>query len=363
MVKNIIFFCPSMEDGGVEKNLFLIANKLSNNFKISVITANKDKKQNFSKKIKFISPKYINLNNVHRLIKSFYCFFLIINNCQNKNNVLISFESNIFAIIAAKLINVKVIVRSNASPKGYLSNFLKSQIFKFFFRLADIILVNSSEFKKQIDKFFNIKSKIIYNSILDKKTQSKLSSKNFKKYKLKNNCYKIVVIGRLVYQKDQITILKALNVLKTKLDFFTLIIGKGDKENDLKKFCVLNNLSDKVKFLGYKRNIYPYLKWSNLLVLSSKYEGSPNVLIEAISMRKIVISSDCPTGPKEILKNGKAGYLFKTSDFKDLAKKIFFSFNNKKISKQKIKYAQKTIERYNINKNKAQLVKIIESLK
>ena len=87
MVKNIIFFCPSIEDGGVEKNLFLIANKLSNNFKISVITANKDKKQNFSKKIKFISPKYINLNNVHRLIKSFYCFFLIINNCQNKNNV------------------------------------------------------------------------------------------------------------------------------------------------------------------------------------------------------------------------------------------------------------------------------------
>ena len=125
----------------------------------------------------------------------------------------------------------------------------------------------------------------------------------------------------------------------------------------------MNNLSDKVKFLGYKKNIYPYLKWSNLLVLSSKYEGSPNVLIEAISMKKTVISSNCPTGPKEILKNGKAGYLFKTSDFKDLAKKIFFSFNNKKISKQKIKYAQKTIDRYNINKNKAQLVKIIESLK
>ena len=100
MIKNIIFFCPSIEDGGVEKNLYLIANKLSNNFKISVITANKDKKKNFNKKIKFISPKYINLNNTHRLIKSFYCFFLIINNYQNKNKVLISYESNIFAIIA-----------------------------------------------------------------------------------------------------------------------------------------------------------------------------------------------------------------------------------------------------------------------
>ena len=104
----------------------------------------------------------------------------------------------------------------------------------------------------------------------------------------------------------------------------------------------MNNLSDKVKFLGYKKNIYPYLKWSNLLVLSSKYEGCPNVLIEAISMKKTVISSNCPTGPKEILKNGKAGYLFKTSDFKDLAKKIFFSFNKKNFEK-KIKYAQKRL--------------------
>ena len=105
---------------------------------------------------------------------------------------------------------------------------------------------------------------------------------------------------------------------------------------------------DDVKFLGYKKNIYPYLKWSDALILSSKYEGSPNVLIEAISMKKIVISSNCPTGPKEILKNGKAGYLFKTSDFKDLARKITFSFFNKKISNKKINYAQTTIKRYSL---------------
>ena len=62
-------------------------------------------------------------------------------------------------------------------------------------------MVNSFEFKKQIDKILNINSKIIYNSVIDKKTQLKLSSENFKKYNLKPNCYKIVVIGRLVKQK------------------------------------------------------------------------------------------------------------------------------------------------------------------
>ena len=78
MIKEIIFFCPSIEDGGVEKNLFLIANKLSDNLKISVVTANENKKENFSKKINLIFPKKSNINNAQRLIKSFYCFFLMI---------------------------------------------------------------------------------------------------------------------------------------------------------------------------------------------------------------------------------------------------------------------------------------------
>ena len=362
MVKEIVFFCPSIEDGGVEKNLFLMSNELSDNFKISLITANKDKKNKFSKKVNLITPKKININKAHRIIKSFYCVFLIMKNNKNKDKVIISYESNIFAIIVAKLIGVPVIIRSNASPEGYLNNFLKIQIFKFFFKFADKILVNSSEFKREIDRILKINSKIIYNSVVDKKTQLKLSSKKIKTYKLSSNCYKIVVIGRLVEQKDHLTLLKALNYLKKNLNFLTLIIGKGEKENELRKFCASKKLSGKVKFLGYKKNIYPYLKWSNALVLSSKYEGSPNVLIEGISMKKIIISSNCPTGPREILKNGKAGYLFETSNFKELAKKIMISYKNKKMSLKKIKYGRRTIDRYNINRNKNQLVKIINSL-
>ena len=79
-----------------------------------------------------------------------------------------------------------------------------------------------------------------------------------------------------------------------------------------------------------------YYSAANLLLFTSRYEGSPNVLIEGISMKKIIISSDCPTGPREILKKGKGGYLFKTSNFKDLASKIKISYFNKKLSKKKV---------------------------
>ena len=79
-------------------------------------------------------------------------------------------------------------------------------------------------------------------------------------------------------------------------------------------------------------------------------------------MRKLVISSDCPTGPNEILLNGKAGYLFKPKNHKELASKIYFSFKNKKTSKRKIQLASKTLKKYDIKKNIKEFIKIIENI-
>jgi len=80
-------------------------------------------------------------------------------------------------------------------------------------------------------------------------------------------------------------------------------------------------------------------------------------------MKKIIISSDCPTGPREILKKGKGGYLFKTSNFKDLASKIKISYFNKKLSKKKVDYIYKTMDKYDIEINKKKFLKLISSLK
>ena len=81
---------------------------------------------------------------------------------------------------------------------------------------------------------------------------------------------------------------------------------------------------------GFKKNPYKYINYCDLFVLSSIFEGLPNVLLEAITLKKFVISSNCPTGPNEILNNGKGGLLFKTGSSNDLAKKIIFYNNNKK---------------------------------
>ncbi len=79
------------------------------------------------------------------------------------------------------------------------------------------------------------------------------------------------------------------------------MIGKGNEYNNLKKFIVENKLDDQVKILNFKNNVYPYYRKADLFLLSSLYEGLPNTLIEALTFGIPIISSNCKTGPREIL--------------------------------------------------------------
>jgi glycosyltransferase involved in cell wall biosynthesis len=334
-MKKLIIFNPSIEDGGVEKNLFLISNYLVDRVSsLILITTSIDKKILFSKKIIFSSIYFNFFNKFKRYPRYFFCILLLIYNIIKfrRKVVILSFQANIYAIIISKLFGVSIITRSNTSPSGWNKNFIKQIIFKFFFQRTELIIVNSFEFKKQLDKLYSVKSKVIFNpfnfNFIKKKSLEKIENNFFYK-----NSLKLVNIGRLVDQKDQITILKAIKLaLKKKKNIQLIIIGKGEKECELKNYIKKNNLQDFIKLIGYKRNPFKYIRSSDLFILSSKYEGLPNVLIESIFLKRSVISSDCPTGPKEILNNGKYGSLFRVGDYKTLSRLIVnFKKNKKKI--------------------------------
>ena len=332
--KRIIFFCPSMEEGGVEKNLINICNGISLDRKISVITANKNKEKFFKDNVEFISSTSNFYNSKIRIIKSLFCIYLLLKKHKNKETILVSFQSNILAIIFSKLLNYKIIIRLNQSPNNYAKNYFKRKIMAYFYRRANKIIVNSIEFRKEIKKYFNLNSITIYNLIEPKNKILKLS-----KYKINNSFFSnskkvinILSVGRLVNQKDQITILKSLNLIKNKKKFKFCLIGKGNELNNLTNYINQNQLTEKVKIIGYKKNVYPYYLKSDLFVLSSLYEGLPNALIEALTFGLPIISSDCKTGPKEILNNEKYGKLFKVGDFEKLSKLILKSKKKKKFN-------------------------------
>jgi glycosyltransferase involved in cell wall biosynthesis len=357
-MKKLIIFNPSIEDGGVEKNLFLIANYLANKIpRLILLTSSIDKKKFFSEKIIFSTIYFRFFDSFRRYPKYFFCIFLLIFNIikYKRKIVILAFQANIYAIIISKLLGVNIITRSNTSPYGWNKNFVKQLIFKFFFRKTDLIIVNSFEFKKQMDKAYSIKSKVILNPFdfnhIKKRSLEHVGNNFFRK-----NNLRLINVGRLVDQKDQITILKAIKlVLKKYKNIQLVIIGKGEKERELNNYILKNKLDSHVKLVGYQNNPFKYIRISDLFILSSKYEGLPNVLIESMFLKKSIISSDCPTGPKEILNNGNYGSLFKVGDYKSLAKLIL----NYKKNKIKIKNAFLSCSRYDYKNNCEEYFKTI----
>ena len=351
MEKDIIIFMPSIEKGGVEKNFFIVSNFLSQKFnKISVISISKKYKNKINRSIKFISLNSDYWDKCSRRIKFLLSLFLLIKKIlKNKNILVFSFQANIYTIFICKLFSIKNIVRCNSSPTGWSKNFFKQFLYKFFLNKADKVMVNSKEFKKELKKRFNVNSVCIYNPLDTKEiiNKSKISSKKI----FRNKKLKILNVGRCTEQKDQITFLRSLKKIKNKIAFHAVIIGEGPLRKKLENYVYENNLKKHVTFENFKSNLYPFIKQSELFILSSKYEGLPNVILEAIVLKKFVISSECPTGPKEILLNGKGGFLFRVEDHEQLTKKIIFYKNNKSKCDLMTKKSFNYLKRFNYNKN------------
>ena len=352
---------PSIEGGGVEKNLFIVANYLTRKItRVSLISASKKYKNRFQKSIAFISPKSDKWDLKSRKFKYLVCLILLLREILRDRNVLVfAFQANIYCILICKLLGIKIITRSNTAPEGWSKSIFKKTIFKFFLNMADQVMANSYDFIKSLKYEFNVDGKCIYNP-LDKREIEKKSKITTKKYFNKKSKLRIINIGRFVDQKDQITFLKALNLIKHKIDFEAILIGKGNDEVRLKNFINKNKLKNKIKLVNFVENPYPILREAELLVLSSKFEGLPNVLLEAQVLKKFIISSNCPTGPREILLNGKGGLLFEIGNFKELADKIIFYKKNKKKLSKLIKLSYKKLYRFDYNSNLNKYFKLIK---
>ena len=204
--------------------------------------------------------------------------------------------------------------------ESFFKKFKVIRDFKKIYNNKNIITV-SKGIKQNFFKFgFNINSiTTIYNPF-DEDYITNASNE----FVVKENDY-IIHVASLRKVKRQDILLKAYAVsgIKEKL----LIIGEGKEKENLIKLSYDLGINDKVKFLGLKQNPYPYIKKAKLLVLSSEAEGLGNVLIESLILKTPVVSTNCNSGPREILTNELAKYLVKVNDVKDLSNKIKLALN------------------------------------
>ena len=151
------------------------------------------------------------------------------------------------------------------------------------------------------------------------------AEKKFKKVENLNTKDKkyIIGIGRLTKQKNFKLLINGFSEIKKKYhEYELIIIGEGEKKNELLKLIKSYKLEKEIHLVGIKNNVYKYLRIADCFILTSLWEDPGFVLIEAGLSNTTVISSNCKNGPEEILKNGKNGYLFKNNNLKDLLDKF-----------------------------------------
>ena len=175
------------------------------------------------------------------------------------------------------------------------------------------------------------------------KSLAEVEVENDKKYLLKEE-YFISVMRLTLAQKDFETLIKGFKLAKGRgLKEKLYILGDGPDREEILKLIKKEDMGEEIILFGNVKNPYPWIKNSKGLVHSSKYEGLPTVLVEALILGKKVISSDCPTGPKEILEDGKLGELYNVGDYQGLSTLLIKSLADEE------KVQEKDIEKYSID--------------
>jgi glycosyltransferase involved in cell wall biosynthesis len=155
-----------------------------------------------------------------------------------------------------------------------------------------------------------------------------------------NYDHHILSAGTLKEQKDHVTLIRAFALLTESVNAKLIILGEGPLRSMLETLVVELGLHGKVSFPGFAVDPYPWFRSADLFVLSSRWEGFGNVIVEALECGVPVISTDCPSGPSEILENGRYGKLVPIQNPSALAEALKVSLNTKHDSAKLVRRAK-----------------------
>ncbi|MES1932225.1 group 1 glycosyl transferase [Salinisphaera shabanensis T35B1] len=136
------------------------------------------------------------------------------------------------------------------------------------------------------------------------------------------NWLTVVTVGRLTKQKDHETLMRAIRRVSDSRPVRVLILGQGEARERLWEQAQTLGIESRVEFLGFVANPYPYIAAADVFALSSAWEGFGNVLVEALAAGAAVVSTDCESGPREVLADGAFGQLVPVGDDRSLADAI-----------------------------------------
>ncbi len=290
----------------------------------------------------YILVFFFSVSKLHSLIKKEKPDYLLIH--------LITF----IPLFLQLIFNYKTqfILRISGYPK---INFFRKLFWKLINKKIHKVFCPTANTKKILidNKIFDSnKLFILEDPVLDiKKIKEKLNSNSDATDKA-NGKY-VISIGRLTKQKNfQFLIEGFKEVNKSINDIYLVIIGEGEEKKKLESKIIDYNLQNKIFLKGYKENVYPYLKNSLFSILTSKWEDPGFVILESMFCKKIVLSSNCPSGPVEIIQNENNGFLYDMNNIDSFVSKFILAYNISQYDPEKSKImiynAMKSVKNYTL---------------
>ncbi len=353
-----IFFHPNYSDGGVERtNLYLAKGLIASGYNVMFLTTTAtdhftDEIKESSIELKLLGPGPVS-KHIFTIAKELrlssvnyeYIYFI---GCQYYVNIV----SMCISIFFGKILKNVIFINSERNHIDEFSHRrgIKSKLIPFLlkmsYRFADVVVANSNETARDLEKFIGRKVLSVHNPTINDRIELLRQEPLTERWFLDDVRPCILAIGRLSFQKDFLTLLRAFLQVRKDVVAKLVILGEGDDRVALEEFIKANDLLGTVYLPGFVSNPYKFMQASSLFVLSSRYEGLPNVLIEAIHLGLPCVSTSCKSGPREILLEGEGGRLVPVGDPERMAAAIIDTLSDPVTTKAMSAVAVRGLNRF-----------------
>jgi glycosyltransferase involved in cell wall biosynthesis len=328
--QRIAFFLPSLRGGGAERMMLNLAEDFANRgFSVDLVLARAEGSylKDVSKKVRVVDL------NADRVIKSLPALVRYLR--SEKPDAMLSAmgHANVVAVWARSLamVSTRVVVSEHANLTFSVQNATSKRarfmpwLMRFSYPRADGVVAVSggvADDLAQVIKLPRERITTIYNPVVTSELLRKAKESIDHLWFRPGEPPVVLGIGRLTRQKDFSTLIRAFALVRKERPARLMILGEGEERHKLTELSKKLGIDADVDMPGFVDNPFAILRHSSLFVLSSVFEGFGNVLVEAMACGCPVVSNDCPSGPAEILENGKYGKLVTVGNVAELAETI-----------------------------------------
>ena len=335
------FYISSLSSGGAEHVLTnLAANFAEHGMDVSITSY--EKRPQFYEVASNVKLNKYDFTNKSKLAEWFCDFRATKKHLRERTaDVAISFLSrcNFMLILAGLFSKTKIIVcdRNNLLRKYPKYVF---DMTCFLYRFADIVCVQTNEMKAFYPHYLQNKIVVLENPLDFDEMAAQCKGQNLEKEII------VISVGRLEKQKDFVTLIMAFKKVADLYPEWKLkIYGQGNRKDELQGLIERENLTTNIRLCGVTHTPFLEMRKAKIFVLSSFYEGFPNVLCEAMHAGLPCVSTKCECGPSELINDGKNGFLVQIGNINQMAEKIIALIENEELRSSMGKEAERATER------------------